>query len=73
MNEAQTEFEYIDPALKEAGWGVVEGRKVRKQFPISQGRLLGQGRKTAPLKADYVLEYNNRRLAVVEAKARDIY
>lgn len=73
MNEAQTEFEYIDPSLKEAGWGVVEGSKVRKQFPISQGRLLGQGRKTAPLKADYVLEYNNRRLAVIEAKARDIY
>jgi type I restriction enzyme R subunit len=73
MNEAQTEFEYIDPALKESGWGVVEGSKVRKQFPISQGRLLGQGRKTAPLKADYVLEYNNRRLAVIEAKARDIY
>lgn len=73
MNEAQTEFDYIDPALKEAGWGVVEGSKVRKQFPISQGRLLGQGRKTAPLKADYVLEYNNRRLAVIEAKARDIY
>lgn len=73
MNEAQTEFEYIDPALKEAGWGVVEGSKVRKQFPISQGRLLGQGRKAAPLKADYVLEYNNRRLAVIEAKARDSY
>lgn len=73
MNEAQTEFEYIDPALREAGWGVVEGSKVRKQFPISQGRLLGQGRKTAPLKADYVLEYNNRRLAVIEAKSRDSY
>lgn len=73
MNEAQTEFEYIDPALRDAGWGVVEGSKVRKQFPISQGRLLGQGRKTAPLKADYVLEYNNRRLAVIEAKSRDSY
>src|SRR5690606_11233039 len=73
MNEAQTEYEYIDPALKEAGWGVVEGSKVRKQFPISQGRLLGQGRKAAPLKADYVLAYNNRRLAVIEAKARDSY
>lgn len=73
MNEAQTEFEYIDPALKAAGWGIIEGSKVRKQFPISQGRLLGQGRKTAPLKADYVLEYNNRRLAVIEVKARDLY
>jgi type I restriction enzyme R subunit len=35
MNEAQTEFEYIDPALKEAGWNVGEGSYIRKQFPIS--------------------------------------
>jgi type I restriction enzyme R subunit len=73
MNEAQTEFEYIDPALKAAGWGVVEGSQVRKQWPISQGRLLGQGRRSKPLKADYVLRYKNRSLAVIEAKSRDIY
>ena len=63
MNESQTEFEYIDPALREAGWGVVEGSRVRKQHPITQGRLLGQGRKSQPLKADYLLEYKNRKLA----------
>jgi type I restriction enzyme R subunit len=73
MNEAQTEFEYIDPALKAAGWGVVPESQVRKQWPISQGRLLGQGRRSKPLKADYVLRYKNRNLAVVEAKARDVY
>ncbi|NQU32622.1 MAG: DEAD/DEAH box helicase family protein [Bacteroidetes bacterium] len=74
MNEAQTEYELIDPALKKAGWGIVEGSRVRKQFPISQGRLLGQGgRRSQPLKADYVLQYKNRYLAVIEAKARDIY
>lgn len=73
MNEAQTEYEFIDPALKKAGWGVVEGSRVRKQFPISQGRLLGQGRRSAPLKADYVLQYKNRNLAVIEAKSSDHY
>ena len=73
MNESQTEFEYIDPALREAGWGVVEGSRVRKQHPITQGRLLGQGRKSQPLKADYLLEYKNRKLAIVEAKKRDLY
>lgn len=73
MNEAQTEHDYIDPALRAAGWGVVEGSRVRKQFPISKGRLLGQGRRSKPLKADYVLQYKNRNLAVIEAKARDIY
>lgn len=73
MNEAQTEYELIDPALKEAGWGVIEGSRVRKQFPISRGRLIGHGRRSQPLKADYVLQYKNRNLAVIEAKARDEY
>ena len=74
MNEAQTEFEYIDPALRAAGWGVAAGSFVRKQFPISQGRLLGsQGKRSKPLKADYVLQYKNRRLAVIEAKGSNEY
>lgn len=30
MNEAQTEFEYIDSALRKAGWGDVEGSNVQK-------------------------------------------
>jgi type I restriction enzyme R subunit len=29
MNEADTRAEHIDPALKLAGWGVVEGSRVR--------------------------------------------
>ena len=65
MNEAQTEFEYIDPALKAAGWGVVEGSQVRKQWPISQGRLLGQGRRSKPLKTDNVLCYKNRNIVLI--------
>ncbi len=73
MNESQTEHDYIDPALKEAGWGVIENSKIYKQFPITQGRLLGQGRKSQPLKADYLLEYKNRKLAIIEAKKRDLY
>lgn len=73
MNEAQTEYELIDPALQNAGWGVVEGSRVRKQFPIAPGQLIGSGRRANPLKADYVLEYKNRYLAVIEAKARDEY
>lgn len=68
MNESQTELEYIEPALKKAGWGVVEDSKIYKQFPISQGRLLGNGRRAKPLKADYVLRYKNRYIGVIEAK-----
>jgi len=42
MNESQTKHDFIDPALKEAGWGVVEGSRIRLEFPITQGRLMGQ-------------------------------
>ncbi len=69
MNEAETRAEHIDPALKAAGWGVVEGSRIRREFPISPGRLEGHGRRGKPLIADYVLEYRNTKLAVVEAKA----
>lgn len=72
MNEAQTEFEYIDPALREAGWGVVEGSRVFKQYPITNKDKPGV-RNYKPLKADYVLIYKNRRIGVIEAKKRDAY
>ncbi|MGH8737160.1 MAG: EcoAI/FtnUII family type I restriction enzme subunit R [Burkholderiales bacterium] len=69
MNEAETRAEHIDPALAAAGWGVVEGSRVRREFPITPGRIEGLGRRGKGLTADYVLEYRNTKLAVVEAKA----
>ncbi|MDY0301995.1 MAG: DEAD/DEAH box helicase family protein [Trichlorobacter sp.] len=71
MNEAETRAEHIDPALKAAGWGVVEGSRIRREYPITLGRLEGSGKRGKALTADYVLEYRNTRLAVVEAKAWD--
>jgi type I restriction enzyme R subunit len=73
MNEAQTKHDLIEPALREAGWGIVEGSRLRLEFPITKGRLIGQNRRATPLFADYVLEYKNRRIGVVEAKKRDLY
>ena len=73
MNEAETRAEHIDPALKAAGWGVVEGSIVRREYPITLGRLQGgQGRRGKSLTADYVLVHRNTKLAVVEAKAFDL-
>ncbi len=69
MNEAETRAEHIDPALKEAGWGVVEGSRILREYPITLGRIEGHGRRSKPLIADYVLVYRNRKLAVIEAKA----
>ena len=72
MNETETRIELIDPALKAAGWGVLEGTKIRREFPISKGRLMGYGKRSTPLSADYILQYKNQNLAVVEAKRRDL-
>ena len=69
MNEAETRAELIDPLLVEAGWGVVEGSRIRREFPIAPGRIEGGGRRGKCLSADYVLSYRNTALAVVEAKA----
>jgi type I restriction enzyme R subunit len=71
MNEAETCLLHIEPALRASGWGVVEGSRIRPQYPITLGRLEGAGKRGMPLKADYVLEYRNTKLAVVEAKAWD--
>ncbi|HEU4653134.1 MAG TPA: DEAD/DEAH box helicase family protein, partial [Steroidobacteraceae bacterium] len=71
MNEAETRADHIDPALKAAGWGVVEGSRVRREYPITLGRIEGQGRRAKALTADYLLIYRNTSLAVVEAKAWD--
>ncbi|MBL0313884.1 MAG: hypothetical protein IPP78_14505 [Holophagaceae bacterium] len=38
MNEAETRAEHIDPALKAAGWGVVEGSHILREYGITQGR-----------------------------------
>jgi superfamily II DNA or RNA helicase/predicted GIY-YIG superfamily endonuclease len=71
MNEAETRAEHIDPALKAAGWGVAEGSRILREYPITLGRIEGHGRRSKPLIADYVLVYRNHKLAVVEAKAWD--
>ncbi|RQM70377.1 DEAD/DEAH box helicase [Aeromonas jandaei] len=71
MNEAETRAEYIDPMLVAAGWGVTPGSRIRREYPITLGRLEGNGKRGKALSADYVLEYRNTKLAVVEAKAWD--
>ena len=72
MNEAETRAEHIDPALKAAGWGVVDGSRIRREFPIIPGSIKGHGQRGKALTADYVLEYRNTKVAVVEAKAWDL-
>jgi type I site-specific restriction endonuclease len=70
MNEAETRAELIDPALKAAGWGVVDASRVRREV-ITLGRLQGAGKRSEQNIADYVLTYRNHQRAVIEVKRCD--
>jgi type I restriction enzyme R subunit len=70
MNEAETRAELVDPALKDAGWGVLQGSRIRREY-ITLGRLQGAGKRAKPEIADYVLMFQGQKLAVIEAKKRD--
>lgn len=64
--EADTRANRIDPVLRDAGWGVADGSRVARE-EIAKGRITTAGR-INPLKVDYVLSVNGRKLAVIEAK-----
>ena len=65
--EADTRADRIDPVLRKAGWGVVEGSRVRRET-ICPGRIQAGGQRGKGLSCDYVLSYRERILAVLEAK-----
>jgi type I restriction enzyme R subunit len=78
LTEADTRAKFIDPALKESGWEydgastVSREVRVRREFQITDGRILGGGKRGKLKIADYLLEYKGVRLAVVEAKRFDL-
>jgi type I restriction enzyme, R subunit len=71
MNEAETRAELIDPALKTAGWGIIADSRIRREV-IAPGRLIGSSKRAQSDIADYVLVYKGEKLAVIEAKKRDL-
>lgn len=71
MNEADTRAELIDPKLKYDGWGAVEGSAIRREV-ICPGRILTGGKTGDKVASDYVLVYQGRKLAVVEAKRENL-
>ena len=72
MNESDTRAELIDPLLKLAGWGVVAESRVQREYPINNGEIKAGGIRSGQLKADYILIYKNRKLAVIEAKSDEL-
>ena len=43
----------------QTGWGAVDGSRIRRECPITLGRIKGQGRRGKALTTDYVLIYRN--------------
>lgn len=74
MNEADTRAELIDKQLEAAGWitSAETGVRIRREFNINDGEIRASGIRTGRLIADYILEYNNIKLAVVEAKSNEL-
>ena len=74
MNEADTRAELIDKQLEAAAWitSAETGVRVRREYNINAGEIRASGIRTGQLKADYVLEYKNVKLAVVEAKSNKV-
>jgi type I restriction enzyme R subunit len=72
MNESDTRAELIDPLLKLAGWGVVAESRVQREYNINNGEIKSGGIRSGKLKADYVLIFKNRKLAVIEAKSDEL-
>jgi hypothetical protein len=70
--EADTRANRIDPVLRVAGWGEVEGSKMHREL-ICPGRITGGGGRANPLSAGYVLSYRDRKLVVIEAEERSSY
>jgi len=71
MNEAETRAELIDPKLSDNGWDKRSNSEVKvlREYIISAGKIKTSGGRNKPVKADYVLTFKGKKLAVVEAKS----
>ncbi len=71
MNESDTRLKKIDPALRNAGWGVVEGSDIfteQRAYEVAPGRIVRKSKRN-PDKVDYLLTYKGVKIGIVEAKS----
>ena len=71
MDEATTRMKKIDPALRNVGWDEVPQSEilVEQSAYIAPGMVSALAQNRHPKKADYILEYKKKKLAVIEAKS----
>lgn len=71
MDETTTRIKKINPRLLNEGWDSVPGSQIlyeQRAYEIAPGRIQ-KGSTKHPKKADYILEYHGKKLAVIEAKS----
>ena len=68
LSEADTRAQLIDKQLSSVGWETKGDVVIRREYPISKGKILGEDKRGERLSADYVLFYKNVKLGIVEAK-----
>ena len=74
MNESDTRLKKIDPTLKAAGWGVVEGSDIfteQRAYIVSPGRIVTKAKRN-PDKIDYLLTYKGVKIGIIEAKKDEL-
>ncbi len=74
MNESDTRMKKIDPALKAAGWGVVEGSDIfteQRAYMLAPGRIVTKAKRN-PDKIDYLLTYKGVKIGIIEAKKDEL-
>ncbi len=75
MNESDTRLNKINTKLFDVGWNYVPSSKIlteQSAYIIAPGRIV-KGMKSKPKKADYLLEYKGKKLAVIEAKKDELH
>ena len=72
MDETATRRKKIDPKLYAVGWEEVPHSQIlteQRAYQITPGHVTQLSVNRHPKKADYVLEYKGRKLAIIEAKS----
>ena len=72
MDETATRRKKIDPKLYEVGWEQVPQSEIlteQRAYEIAPGKVSAIPQNRHPKKADYILEYKKKKLAVIEAKS----
>lgn len=67
MDETTTRIKKINPRLLNEGWDSVPGSQIlyeQRAYEIAPGRIQ-KGATKHPKKADYILEYHGKKLAVI--------